>query len=89
MFGEYFRVFEYRFEHRASTSTQKMTISNFEQARTHTFPSGNERASSGSKFGTTLLEILGIFGEYGGMGGDRGQSIITEINIHQVAQCTN
>ena len=32
-----------------------MTISNFERAQTHTFPSGNERASSGLKFDTTLF----------------------------------
>ena len=32
-----------------------MTFSNFERARTHTFPSGNERTSSGSKFDTTLI----------------------------------
>ena len=33
---------------------KKMTFLNFKQARTHTFPSGNEQTSSGSKFDTTL-----------------------------------
>ena len=57
MFGEYFRVFPsiwHWFEPRASPSAQKITISNFERARTHTFPSENEQASSGSMFDTTL-----------------------------------
>ena len=57
MFGEYFRVFPsiwHWFEPRASPSAQKMTISNFERAQTHNFLSGNEQASSGSKFESTL-----------------------------------
>ena len=60
MFGEYFRVFPsiwLWFEPLASTSAQKITISNFEQARTHTFPSGNERALSDSNFDTTLVDF--------------------------------
>ena len=66
MFGKYFWVFPsiwLWFEPRVSTSTQKITISNFKRARTHTFPSGNRRALSGSKFDTTLLNNL-IFLQY-------------------------
>ena len=33
---------------------QKMTFSNFERVWMHSFPRGNERTSSGSKFNTTL-----------------------------------
>ena len=53
----FWRVFP-RFEPRAGTSGQKMAFWNFERARTHTFPIGNERASSGSKLDTTLPLIL-------------------------------
>ena len=49
-----FRVSDSKFELQASTSAQKMTISNFKQAQMHTFLSRNEQASSGSKFETTL-----------------------------------